>query len=143
MGNRIYILFNLARERGYGNPLCLLLHAKEVECLNFYRFPMKTPPFVSVLEEGIEDHCAEAELVKMALGNMDYSLRADDCVDDKTPREMDREFAIESGEKNYKKFLASSGAFDYVAYFARLKKSRDGKLAKILDETQHPLLGNL
>lgn len=134
-----YILYDLAKASGYEENLCLLLHAKEVECLNFSGLLECEPhPFIYVIQEGIEDGCEENELIKMSLGQMDYIFRCD-CVDGEDPRIVDRQCAMEGGQKTYSLFLSSDGCFDYQRYFKHLKRVRKGQLAKLLASTEHSL----
>ena len=118
MPQKRYILSSLAKQHGYTDNLCQLLHAKEVECLHSFCSPTGSYPFVEIRQEGIEDNCSETDLVKMALGEMDYFLRVDCPWDGKDPRLLDRELAIESGENTFAEYLTNTGNFDFSAYSA-------------------------
>ena len=119
------ILYGLAKRHGYPEGLCRLLQVREEACRRLLQWWEYGMPFIDVLREGIEDSCAEVDLVKMALGNMEYTLRCDFALEDEDPKITDRRCAMESGERGYRHFLSSDGGFDYQKCLSSLK---DGQL---------------
>ncbi len=136
-----YILFALARSKGYSDELCFLLHAKEVEFFNYHiHAAVDGAPFIYVLQEAIKDKISEADILKMALGNMDYVFLADDLGEEALGRNLDREFAIEDGEKPYLRNLTPSGEFDYKKAIKKIIKIHPDFIDK-MKESGYPITG--
>ena len=137
MWEKEYILFKLAKSRGFSDALCLYLHAKEVECISYIWFPCH-PPYVDVLAEAIEDGIEVKNILNMSMGNMDYVLR-DDCADtEEESRAIDRECAMASGKEAYEALLKPNGDFDYQkAYREIIEKHPD--FPDIMKKSGHPL----
>ena len=133
-----YRLYTMAEKAGYPEWLCLLLHYREVECLNYFVSPSGSYPFIGQLESAVSDKVQVDDVVRMALGQYDYCLEADDIPRGKDYKEFNRELAIEDGQDLYDAYVRD-GRFDHEAYMRALLASHNGGLAVMVSETSHHL----